>query len=100
MGYDVCLRRIRRGQSRSIRELGAWDEPTATNQQSGLAPAAERKMEGGKIKPAKDVWDRDEVESNLRYKEMGTSVPNYIYPVSNVSIFGHLYWIHTTRVYG
>lgn len=26
---------------------------------------------GGKIKPAKDVWDRDEVESNLRYKENG-----------------------------
>lgn len=28
-------------------ELGAWDEPNATNQLSGLAPAAERKDGGG-----------------------------------------------------
>lgn len=54
-------------------------------------------MEGGKVKPANDVWDRDEVDGDLHYKEMDickdSLLPSYIYPVSNVSIFGHLYWV-------
>lgn len=45
-GYDVC---VCAADKKSIRELGAWDEPNATNQLSGLAPAAEsrREKDGG-----------------------------------------------------
>lgn len=28
-------------------------------------PLLQRKMEGGKVKPANDVWDRDEVDGDL-----------------------------------
>lgn len=50
-------------------------------------------MEGGKVKPANDAWDRDEVDGDLRYKETD--------PVSNVSIFGRcIGFASVARVYG
>lgn len=69
-GYDVC---VCAADKKRAYELGAWDEPNATNQLSGLAPAAEsrsRERWRGKVKPANDVWDRDEVDGDLHYNEM------------------------------
>lgn len=66
----MCVRRIRREHTRSLEHGMNQTPPISSRCWPLLQNPTERKMEGGKVKPANDVWDRDEVDGGLRYKEM------------------------------